>query len=301
MSNKLSIISDLQEATAERTSGGFSGTRIPFMKVPKGKTRLLFLSDLESEDSTPDIRFYNYYPIPGRNGIELNGSITYEVYHKAGDPILDIFTQAKAKEGKKVNPQNFAKKGFAYVVNLTFLKAVNFYLERGKKPTSKEFGGDLTETTAAKAYIDQYDKLLEKHEEYRKSQIEAGEDDPGDFVLHGIFMYNFPFSITKAIATHIENLMNDEVEPEDISLREHVFALNKDGEGMNTSYSFTPDFPAEDVDPALTAPAERFVESNELSDFEGLLERRRNKPEDEDLEAEYRVSNVPNEQAASGW
>lgn len=302
---KLALINQLKEASAERSGGSnFTGTRVPFFTVAPGKTRLLFLSDLEDENSdVPDVKLYRYYPVPGNDPITLNGAKTYEIAYENGDEIHELFKASKRREGKEVKPEYFATKGFAYVINLTGLKAVNFYLQNNKLPTRSDFDGDINEAKAAKGYIENYKNLKKKHEEYRKNVLEGDSDkeDPGDFHYSGVFMYNFPVTITKHISSFVQALIDDGVDAEDISLKEYVFTLSKEGTGKQTSYAFSPDFPASEVDSELLETPLEFVENNELSDFDGLVNRKRNKSEDEELEEEYKVSNVADEDEEEDW
>jgi len=292
----------LEKATAEResTGGNFSGVYIPFLKVAPGKTNLLFLSDMEDSDEAPKVRFYRAYPT---GEIVLNGTKTYEVAYENGDPYHPVAVAQKKKDGKELNPEYFSTKGFAYVVNLTGLQAVQFYLENGKKPTKKEIK-DIGELQAAKVYIDQYVEAKQRHETKREELLERDENpiEIGDYVYHGIFIYNFGATITKAIYGYIQNLREDDVDWEDISLGEYVFSLLKQGEKKNTSYSLSPSYEAEDIPDELLDTYKGFLAEQEegLSDFENLIDRRRNKPEgsDDDLPEEYRVTNTA---AAEGW
>lgn len=315
-------IAEVRKSFEERPAGGssnFDGVRIDFIKLPEGKTRLLFLSDLEwvednplgLENNVPHARFYRYYK-PAPNGTYNNKPAymqndrpVFEFVYNEEDPFEPGFVKERQENNKSLNPDYFPIKGLAYILNLTALKAVSIYLEKGSV-TLKDFNRNPDETKAAKDYIKQYELAKKNHAELRQRLLNNKDEpkDIGDFVWHGIYIYNFGVSISKEISNFIETLEADGIDQEEIRLGEYVFALGKSGEGIETRYSFTVDFPSDEIDPDLVAPAIGFLANNdELSDFENLIDRKRFKGDDDDLEEEYKVSNVVEEekQEVGSW
>jgi hypothetical protein len=297
----LETLNMIGEATAEKKGSGFSGVRIPFLTVAEGKTELLFLSDLEDpEGQVPDVRFYRSYPVRGSGGsaVEVNGTKTYDIAYVDGDPLHEVYLKAKEKEGKTPNPQYFSLKGFAYVANLTGIKGVRFFQENNRAPSKKDGWKDINEIKAAKVYIQQYQDALERYNAYRDEQVKKGEEDPGEFTYHGVFIYNFPVTITKGIHEYASTLIEEGYDVNEVSLREYYFTLIKSGSGQNTTYVLSIEDEASTLDEDLVGPLNTFVESNELSDFEGLVERKRVKSDDI---GDYRISGVAKEESEEDW
>jgi hypothetical protein len=304
-------ITAVRKSITEKASGGgessFDGVKIPFLKLAHGKTKILFLSELDvnSDGTVPPVTFYHYYKPP--QGYTINGKPVYEVAWQDGDEFLPEFIAQKEEEGKNINPAYFPYKGFAYVINLTALKAVKLFLGRGGNSetpasklegkdaliTSKDFGGRVNadEAMAAREYIKQYQKVLKMAEE---NEVELPE-------YHGIFIYNFNVSITKDIAKFIDTLEADGEEFTDIKLTDWVFDLTKEGEGFDTEYALSINSPADEIPQDDINTPRKFLENNdELSDFSGLIDRKRYKTDDEELEEDFKVSAVA-EKEAGEW
>lgn len=276
----------------DRPKGGntqkFQGERIPFIKVVTGKTRLHPISDLHDDvdAAVPAVKLYRYYrPNPP---IKLQDQTypSYEIVYDERDDFEPKFVEDQKKAGKRINPDGFPVKGFMYVENLTALKAWKLH-NAGKAITSKEFDRNPNEAVAAKAYVEQ---ILEA-----KKAFEESDYTEGDYEYSGIHIYNFPVSITREISSFVRFLEEEGEDPEDIHLTDYVFALTKEGEGKETKYGFSIDYHIDELDKTLVAVSRKFAEEKELSDFEGLLERKRFKDPDE-LEEEVKISNVTAEE-----
>ncbi len=271
----------------------FAGERIPFLTIPVGKTRLHPISDLHDDENqtVPPVKMYRYYRLPEPVALQDQRYKSFEVAWEKGDEFEPGYVEAQKNANKKINPDNFPWKGFMYVENLTALKAVQLHLE-GKNITSKEFSRDPHEAAAAKAYVQQYLKSKEEHEN-RREELLNDKDEPkdiGEFNYHGIFIYNFPVTITRKLAAFVRDFVEEGESPDDIHLTDYVFALTKEGEGKNTSYGFSIDYHISDLDESIVAPAREFLESKELSDFKGLLDRKRYKTDE--LEEEVKISTM---------
>lgn len=303
-----------------RSSGGgnFTGVRIPFFSVPEGKSRVRFLSDLPIHEVTgkvPNMELYRYYK-PEPNGkyngkpayILPNGKPSYEFAYHEDDEIEPGYVAKRKADKKRVDPARFPYKGFAYVQNLTGLKVVRAYLAHlaeGKpagefKVTSTLFGRDVNEAAAGRAFFAEYKKAVKDHEEKREELLNDKDDpkDIGEFVYHGIYIYNFNLTVAKQLNITLKTLEADGYEEDEIHLPEWVFALTKSGTGMDTEYGFTLDFPADELDDELLQPTYDFLEGLEegLSTFEGLIDRKRFK-DPEELEEEHKVSNLSKDAA----
>lgn len=291
MSNVISDILAFKNRDNSKGGQRFTGERIPFLTVPEGKTRLHPISDLPGDEDgkVPDVKFYRYYRLPSPVNLQGQHYESYEVAYDSRDDFEPGYLKYMQKEKKKVNPKNFPWKGFMYVRNLTALKAVDLFVN-GETLNAKAFGRDVNELKAAKAYVEQYKKAKEDHDTRREELLNDKEDpkDIGEFVYHGIFIYNFPVTITRNIAQFIEDMNEEGEEPR---LTEYVFALTKEGKGKDTSYGFTIDYHVDDVDSDLVQVSVDYVESKELSNFDGLLDRKRFKDADE-LEEEVKISNM---------
>ena len=298
-------ITDVRKSLMERSSdgsGGFDGVKIPFLSLVNGKTNLLFLSDLDIHESDiPPVTFYHYYK-PAK-GYTVNGKEVWEIAYKPGDTLEPNYVASKKKEGKEPNPSYFPYKGFAYVVNLTALKAVQLFLERGgdentnvdvkSNPiiSSKDFGKDPEEAKAAKGYLKQYQAFLKNVKKNEENEVPE---------FHGIYIYNFNVSITRGIGDFIDTLESDGYEISEVHMPEWVFTLSKGGEGLQTEYSFSINYPVEELSEDLVAPTYKFLDENEaLSDFSGLIDRKRYKTDDDELDEEFKVSTMADE--AEEW
>jgi hypothetical protein len=307
-------ITDVLRAVDERNASdniikkNFDGVKIPFLSVAHGKTQLQFLSDLDIREEAlyPHVEFYKYYrpAVP----IDKGSYKIYEVAYSQGDAYEPSFVAHKVKEGKKINPDYFPYKGFAYIINLTALKAINIFLERGgdentnleKTPLIKstDFGKtkDVNQAAAGREYIAQYQKIIKSAKAAQK------EDDSVQIpTANGIYIYNFNTTVTNSIHHYIKTLLADGEDFSDLSLRDWVFSLTKEGQGLNTSYTLTMDYPKEEIEHVLVSPTYEFLDGTEpLSDFGNLVDRKRYKT-DEGREEDYKVSNVAKEDEDDKW